>query len=235
MRIAICDDDKEDIRTLRTRLERVWENIEIDEYEEGEQLLKQQGDDRVYDLIFLDIFMKQRDGIDVGRTIKEQWPGTELVLISSSREFGAEAYELDALFYLIKPPKIELLQEIRRRFQKKHVAKVTVYDPSSRQRQDIPYHRITYIESLHNYLYIHLVTGVTVKTRSGISAFMEELDERFLRINRGIIVNMEAVEKMNLDSCQIGQMTFVLSRRQRAENRKRYNDFIFQHFMDDMM
>ena len=57
---------------------------------------------------------------------------------------------------------------------------------------------------------------------------MEKLDDRFLRINRGVIVNMEAIERMNGDSCEIGGITFMLSRRERAENRRRYNDWLFK-------
>lgn len=234
MRVAICDDDRKDARSLKESLEDIWSGVKIDEYEDGNRLIEVQEAEGSYDLIFLDIFMKESNGICIGRKIKERWPDTELVLISSSKEFGAEAFEMNALFYLVKPHKRELLQEIKSRFQKKHVSKVTIYDSASRQNQDIPYHRITYIESLHNYLYIHLVTGMTVKTRSGVTEFMERLDERFLRINRGVIVNMEAVEKMNLDSCQIDGVTFVLSRRQRVENRKKYHDYIFQYYMDEM-
>ena len=60
---------------------------------------------------------------------------------------------------------------------------------------------------------------------------MEKLDERFLRINRGVIVNMEAVEKMNTQSCEIAGVTFMLSRKTRAESRKKYNDYMFEAAM----
>ena len=43
---------------------------------------------------------------------------------------------------------------------------------------------------------------------------------------------MEAVEKMNLDSCEIEGLVFMLSRRQRAEKRRKYNDYIFKYYMD---
>ena len=60
----------------------------------------------------------------------------------------------------------------------------------------------------------------------------EELDGRFLRISRGVIVNMDAVERMNYDSCEIDGMTFMLSRGQRMEYRRKYNDYIFSRYMD---
>ena len=62
---------------------------------------------------------------------------------------------------------------------------------------------------------------------------MENLDERFLKVNRGIIVNMEAVERMNTDSCKVDGVVFMLSRRQRSECRKKYSEYLFQHYLDD--
>ena len=83
----------------------------------------------------------------------------ELVFVSNSREFGPEAFELNALYYFVKPYEKEMLREIKKRLQNKQVSKVEIYDSKSRQKQEIPYQKITYIESVHNYLHIHLTTG----------------------------------------------------------------------------
>ena len=78
-----------------------------------------------------------------------------------------------------------------------------------------------------------MATGAVIKVRESLQMFMTNLDDRFLRINRGVIVNMEAVERMNTDSCEVEGMVFMLSRRQRAENRRKYNDYIFKHYMEE--
>ena len=62
---------------------------------------------------------------------------------------------------------------------------------------------------------------------------MEKVDERFLRVNRGILVNMEAIEQMNTDSCQVAGMIFMLSRKERAANKRRYNDWLFKTAMGE--
>ena len=72
-----------------------------------------------------------------------------------------------------------------------------------------------------------------VRVRGSLQEVMKNLDERFLRINRGVIVNMEAVDRMNTDSCEVGGMIFMLSRRQRADSRRKYNDYIFRHYMEE--
>ena len=179
------------------------------------------------------IFMEETDGLEIGGEIRRRFPETELVFVSVSREFGPEAIDLDALYYLVKPYRRGLLFKIKKRFHRIHMPQLEVYDADIRQNQKIPYRRIVYIESIHNYLYIHLATEAVVRVRGSLQEVMKNLDERFLRINRGVIVNMEAVDRMNTDSCEVGGMIFMLSRRQRADSRRKYNDYIFRHYMEE--
>ena len=99
---------------------------------------------------------------------------------------------------------------------------------SGAQGKEIPFQRIAYIESEHNNLHIYLLNGTVFTVRDSIQNYMDRLDDRFLRINRGVIINMEAVDRMNVDSCEIAGKIFLLSRKTRAESRKRYNDYLFE-------
>ena len=42
---------------------------------------------------------------------------------------------------------------------------------------------------------------------------------------------MEAIDKMKTDSCEVAGVTFMLSRKERAENKKKYNDWLFKNAM----
>ena len=230
MKIAVCDDVKDDRDKLKNDLADVWVDAAIDTYESGYDVLRQVQKGMNYDLIFMDIIMKQGDGIEAGREILRYFPETEIVYISTSREFGPEAFELDALHYIIKPYEPKVLREVKRRYVRMKEKKAVVHLKKD-QQQEIPFHMIAYIESAHNNLLIHLITGATLKIRGSIQSFMEALDERFLRINRGIVVNMEAIDKMKTDSCEVAGVTFMLSRKERAENKKKYNDWLFKNAM----
>ncbi|MGI6007531.1 MAG: LytR/AlgR family response regulator transcription factor [Ruminococcus sp.] len=232
MDIAICDDNKEERKELRNMLEKIWKDVRITEGSDGQDLLNLLEAGETYDLVFLDIFMDRVGGMEAGRIIRSRYPRIEVVLVSVSREFGPEAFELNAFYYLVKPYQEKLLRKVKERFQKINDSRIEVYDVNSRQKQRIPYRKITYIESMRNYLYVHMDAGPAVKLRESLQSFMERLDERFLKINRGVIVNMEAVEKMDADSCEVDGVVFMLSRRQRVENRRKYNDFLFQHYME---
>lgn len=174
--------------------------------------------------------MDHLNGIDAGKWIYENFPQIYMVFVSESRDFGPELFELNALHYLVKPCRIEELREVRRRYAERE-RNDAVVRVESRNRDEIPFPMITYIESVHNNLEIHLRSGGMVTVRNSLQNFMEKLEDRFLRIKRGIVVNMDAVEKMNSDSCEICGMTFMLSRKTRRESRKRYNDFLFASVM----
>ena len=95
MKIAICDDDRKDRMDLREALEVVWPDAEVDEYSAGEIcLVKLRGGSLRSD--FLDIYMEETDGLEIGGEIRRRFPETELVFVSVSREFGPEAIDLDA-------------------------------------------------------------------------------------------------------------------------------------------
>lgn len=229
MRIAICDDDRRDSTILTEMLREIWPEAKLAVFQDGESLLKVRREGQKMDLLFLDIFLKDMSGIELGKIIRRDSPEQELVLVSTSKEFGPEAYELDCLFYLVKPLQKDRLQEVKHRYSRKYATDLVVYDVELRYEQKISFEKVTYIESYHNYLFLHLVANAEIKIRSSMKEFAAQLDQRFLQINRGIIVNMEQVERMNPDSCEIDGKVFMLSRRQRAECKKKYMDYIFRH------
>ena len=58
-----------------------------------------------YDLIFIDIIMEGRSGIDLLRSIREHRPGVQVIMITGapSVETASEALRLGALDYIVKP------------------------------------------------------------------------------------------------------------------------------------
>ncbi len=56
-----------------------------------------------WDIIFLDIYMPEMNGIEAARRLRKVDKSCEIVLATTSREHGVEGYELRALDYLTKP------------------------------------------------------------------------------------------------------------------------------------
>lgn len=226
MKIMVCDEKREDRETLAGELQKIWPQAEVGQAASGEELICGLRSGKHWELIFLDIYMDGMDGVETGQWIHEKFPQCAMVFVSESRDFGPELFAVDALHYLIKPVRPEDLEEVRRRLEARQSAVFQL-----KGREEIPFQMITYIESVHNNLEIHLLSGKVEVVRDSLQNFLEKLDDRFLRINRGIVVNMDAVEKMDRDSCQICGLTFMLSRRTRQESRKRYHEFLFETAM----
>ncbi|MDV4150135.1 LytTR family DNA-binding domain-containing protein [Clostridium sp. AL.422] len=102
---AICDDSKKDREKL---IKLIYEYIDknniyadVDEFASGEDLLK--SDFQKYDIIFLDIFMDNIDGIEVAKILKKSENNINIVFTTISDDFASESYDVSALYYMIKP------------------------------------------------------------------------------------------------------------------------------------
>ena len=105
IRIAVCDDLKTErqkiILLLSSYLDQNNLYAEIDEFESGETFLR--SDMTRYSLIFLDIFMGGLNGMETAKKIIQSNQKIQIVFASTSIDFAAEAFNIEALHYIVKP------------------------------------------------------------------------------------------------------------------------------------
>ncbi len=79
------------------------------------------------DLVLMDIFMPELDGISATRVIKTLYPKTEIIIVSCSscKENVVCAFEAGAVNYIVKPFQEEKLQRAINGFNKKIVDEVS--------------------------------------------------------------------------------------------------------------
>lgn len=109
MKIAICEDELIQIEYI-SKIIKKWKNemkveVTIDSYLNAESFLFSEIND--YDLIILDIQMKELDGITLAKKIRKTNDLVKIVFITGISDFIGEGYEVDALHYLLKPVKEE--------------------------------------------------------------------------------------------------------------------------------
>lgn len=71
------------------------------------------------DAVFLDINMPQLQGIDAASAILERSPDTDIIFVTAFDQYAVEAFELNALDYILKPVNIERLRKTVERLIKK--------------------------------------------------------------------------------------------------------------------
>lgn len=105
VKIALCDDDKKDRDSIYKALTEYLDHndlyAQIDVFDSGEQFLC--GDTMQYDLVFFDIFMGGINGMETAKKLIAQNKKVQIIFASTSTEYAAEAFSIEALHYLVKP------------------------------------------------------------------------------------------------------------------------------------
>lgn len=63
------------------------------------------------DVAFLDISMRQMDGLTLAKRLKERCPGCAIVFVTGYSEYALQAFEMHASGYLLKPVQSERLRQ----------------------------------------------------------------------------------------------------------------------------
>lgn len=163
------------------------------------------------DLIFLDIQMPEIDGLKFISTLKNP---PAIIVTTAYRDFGPEAFELDVIDYLLKPIRFERLLKATNKFfdrQTTSTAKVVnpngedtfIYLRAERKMQKISVDDILFIESLDEYVKVHLKNKMLI-TRESISVLEQKLScEAFVRIHRSFLVSIAAVTSIAPEGVEI--------------------------------
>ena len=105
-RIAICDDNKYDIKAISSALDVLrGEGVEFEltAYTDGFSLIKAFEAGTRYHLLILDMVMDSINGIETAKRIREYDVSMPILIVTSTREFALEGYLVNAWRYLTKP------------------------------------------------------------------------------------------------------------------------------------
>lgn len=174
------------------------------------------------DLVFLDINMPEISGLSLANSINKK---TKIIFTTAHREYALEGFELQAIDYLLKPISFErFFKAIHKSFDilKKEpiIKQLDVYDKQSdfifvradRKMVKVIFNDILYVESLSDYIKIHLKNKIIV-TRETISNVENKLPNTFfLRIHRSFIVNLNAVDSYTNEFVEINKNAISISR-----------------------
>lgn len=215
-RIAICDDEQNQIEYI-TSIVTSWSNhkghsCEIRTFASAEAFLFEYEEDKAYDILLLDVEMKNINGIELAKRIRKDNNRAEIIFITSHFEFVGEGYEVDALHYLIKPISVEKLTQVLT----KAAEKLSVEPPSvviSCEGETVKLYEsdILYVESFLHYIVIHTKDN-EYKIKENISVFENKVSDVFYRIHRSYLVSLKYITRISRTSVNIGNTELPLSR-----------------------
>lgn len=197
LKIAICEDNREDEQFLRITLENILEarglSYSLISFTSGEQMLAAL-EKEDFDLSFIDIYLGEVNGVTVARKVREKNKYATIIFTTSSKEFMSEGYSVGAAHYLVKPFQAKQIMDGLDRGLQVMNEDNSYSEFVINRRKEIIFHRdIKYVESQRRCCVLHTITGE--KALYGKLSEIEESikDARFLRCHRSYLVNMDNV------------------------------------------
>lgn len=229
MRIAVCDDDLREQEQFETAL-RGWDPTRsAEKYIDGASFLEAAKSEPAFDIVFLDIYLPGEDGIGIAKALREISPETAVVFVTVSRDHAVDAFSLYATHYLIKPVTTEgIVEAFRRMTEARHKQRKRIMLTVERGRHTVFLDQLCLLESDDHAVIVSLSDGRRLKVRMSFSELEKKLDGNFLRINRGIVVNMDYIAQMGTDTCILQSgIRLPIAIRRRVAIRAAYDDYVF--------
>jgi len=217
MKIIIVDDEK----LARDRLNRLIGNLEgyqvVAEASNGSEAIQltEQFDP---DIILLDIRMPVMDGLEAARHISNNKKPPAIIFTTAFSDHALEAFETHAIDYLLKPVKIDRLQDALSSCSRLNKAQ------SSHQLKDLGLNEVRkhicarvrgnlVLIALEDIYYFHAEQKyVTVRHNGGellieepLKSLEQEFSEQFHRIHRNALIRLDKIAGMrnNTDGHQV--------------------------------
>lgn len=174
------------------------------------------------DLIFLDINMPEISGLSFAKSINNK---IKIIFTTAYREYAVDGFDLQVVDYLLKPISFERLLQGVHKYLDENMPVQSVdtteiiqeknesfFVRSDRKMIKICFDEILFIESLADYIKIHL-TDKTVVTRETISNIEAKLPQKdFIRIHRSFIVSLAEITSFTNELVEVGIKQIPISR-----------------------
>lgn len=195
----IIDDEPIAIRVLQSYLEKIDGLKVVGSYTNALEALNIIHTQTI-DLLFLDIQMPGINGLEFFRSIKQV---PKVILTTALRNYAADAFDLDALDYLLKPIPFERFLKAINKFLDQQAMEL-VHDfqmerhefllvKSNKKNHKIKIADILYVESLDDYVKIHLQSK-TLVCYLRLTALEKELTSpSFIRVHRSFLISSNYV------------------------------------------
>lgn len=171
------------------------------------------------DLLMLDIQMPELSGLELAKIIPST---TRIIFTTAFSQYAIEGYKVNAIDYLLKPISYaDFLSSVSKAQSiiKEQVAQSAVTEPDSffvksdYKLVRISYDDILYIEGLKDYVKIHLASASRpILSLTSMHAVESHLpSEKFQRIHRSFIVNLERVNVLERGQIVFGEKRLPIS------------------------
>lgn len=173
-------------------------------------------EENAVDLLFIDINMPDVKGTELVRSLQVR----PLVIFTTAyKNYALEGFELDAIDYLVKPIALERFNKAVQKAVEFYGLRKTakpendcLFVRSEYQLVKINFDDILYIESMEDYLKIHVADGRPVMTLMTMKSVLDRLPpSQFARIHRSYIVPLSRIKSLVNRKVNLGTVELPVS------------------------
>ena len=174
------------------------------------------------DLIFLDIEMPLINGFDLLDSLKTK---PQIIFITSKPDYAVKAFDYEATDFLQKPISKERFTKAVKKASELHTLRnentedlgESIMIKSNLKKIKIYLSKIKWVEAFGDYIKI-VTDDESFLVLSTMKAFEKDLpSEKFIRVHKSFIINLDRVEKFNSKFAEIGPNKIPLSRNKKEE------------------
>ncbi len=231
-KVAICDDEEFYLEEIEKHVSVFGNEMELSIvyrlFAGGDDLMQAIADGELFDFYLLDIDMPGISGIDVAEQLRKTEKHPTICFITSYEDYTANAYQVKAEAYIMKPVKYLDLKEA--------LSKMLIladYKKNSEEAKNrylrlktgsgyttISIQRILYIEKRRNQCIFHMVDGELTCYETLKNIYPKLNPGQFFFTHQGYIVNMEHVKEVDKEFVHLGNNIDVPLSRSRIKEMK---------------
>lgn len=192
------------------------------------------------DVVFLDINMPEVSGIDLAQSLQG---GPLVVFTTAYEEYAVEAFEINAIDYLLKPispdrfaKAVERVKEYIALRSNETTSKPEeleseedfIYVKSEQRLVKIAYNDIFYIEALADYVKIHVAGNKRIITLQTMKNMASKLPaDKFSRVHRSYIANLKYIKSLSTNKIEINEKQIPIGKNYKEDFMKKINKNLF--------
>lgn len=198
MRIGICDDETAQRELLRSYVEK-WaednqEKTAIHCFRSAEEFLFAWEEDKLYDLLILDVEMGEMNGMELAKRLRSQDAEVPILFVTGYEKYIAMGYEVSALHYLLKPVRQEKLWEQLNRIRDRRKNVEKIWFQTTEGSIVVPVEDIWYIEADRHNCILHLgEKQQQIKHALSYVGKLLEHRKELVACHRSLLVNLQHV------------------------------------------
>lgn len=236
IRIACCDDEKQQLelyKTMFTNIEMRQDiKLNVEYFLSGNFMLERfQSEKNPFDLVYLDMDMDEKSGLDLAKEIRQNYHSDCLILfLTNYPKYMQNSFDVRAFQYMIKPVQFD---EFEKKFNaaRKYLEK----DDKNRVVLKIDEDNVVFFTNEIYYIekeksskqFLVYLEDKCVVAKGVLSAIENQLlEQHFMRTHRSYLVNMKHIRRIQKNDLVLSNGNLVpISRRKEKELKQQFMEY----------